>query len=345
MADNTTLSAAVGTGDAIVTREISHAGDTAKLPGSFIMGITGTEGSYTAAAIGGDAANGIDVDVTRVSGTVIVDGSGVTQPVSHAALTELAAAINASSQMDVNIAAGSVTANAGTNLNTSALALESGGNLAGAATSLAVIDDWDETDRCKVNPIAGQAGVQGGSGAVSNTTQRVCLATDVALPAGTNAIGKLAANSGVDIGDVDVTSLPSLAAGTALIGKTAAGLNTGVIYNDTTALTPAYATIDTATSGDVTVVDPGAGKKVRVLAFNFVAVGTAVNVYFKTGSTAKFGSATRPIVLDKSGATGPGGFNSGFCPVGWFEGAADENLTINLSTAQGVVGTVVYVEI
>lgn len=30
---------------------------------------------------------------------------------------------------------------------------------------------------------------------------------DTALPAGTNAIGKLAANSGVDIGDVDVTSL------------------------------------------------------------------------------------------------------------------------------------------
>lgn len=39
-----------------------------------------------------------------------------------------------------------------------------------------------------------------------------------ALPAGTNAIGKLAANSGVDIGDVDVTSLPSLPAGTNNIG-------------------------------------------------------------------------------------------------------------------------------
>lgn len=37
-----------------------------------------------------------------------------------------------------------------------------------------------------------------------------------ALPAGTNAIGKLAANSGVDIGDVDVTSI---AAGTNRIGK------------------------------------------------------------------------------------------------------------------------------
>ena len=37
-----------------------------------------------------------------------------------------------------------------------------------------------------------------------------------ALPAGTNAIGKLAANSGVDIGDVDVTSI---AAGTNAIGN------------------------------------------------------------------------------------------------------------------------------
>lgn len=35
-----------------------------------------------------------------------------------------------------------------------------------------------------------------------------------ALPAGTNAIGKLAANSGVDIGDVDVTSLPNVAQAT-----------------------------------------------------------------------------------------------------------------------------------
>ncbi len=38
-----------------------------------------------------------------------------------------------------------------------------------------------------------------------------------ALPAGTNAIGKLAANSGVDIGDVDVLSI---AAGTNTIGGT-----------------------------------------------------------------------------------------------------------------------------
>lgn len=38
---------------------------------------------------------------------------------------------------------------------------------------------------------------------------------DAALPAGTNAIGKLSANSGVDIGDVDVTTVGTITPGTA----------------------------------------------------------------------------------------------------------------------------------
>lgn len=75
--------------------------------------------------------------------------------------------------------------------------------LAAAAASLSVLDDWDESDRAKVNPIVGSAGVQGGSGVVSANTQRVVLATDVALPAGTN-----------NIGDVDVLTLPAVTQGT-----------------------------------------------------------------------------------------------------------------------------------
>lgn len=94
----------------------------------------------------------------------------------------------------------------------------------GMATSLAILDDWDESDRAKVNPIVGQAGVAGGSGTVDATTQRVVLATDVPLPAGTNAIGKLAANSGVDIGDVDVLTLPNV--------TLAAGTNTNEVVGD-----------------------------------------------------------------------------------------------------------------
>jgi len=41
-----------------------------------------------------------------------------------------------------------------------------------------IIDDWDESDRAKVNPIAGQAGVAAGAGAVSALTQRTTLASD-----------------------------------------------------------------------------------------------------------------------------------------------------------------------
>ena len=77
-------------------------------------------------------------------------------------------------------------------------ALEAGGALdaiAGTtvdvAVSLAVMETWDETARAKVNLIAGQAGVQGGSGEVSASTQRTVLATDVGLPAGSNTIGNV----------------------------------------------------------------------------------------------------------------------------------------------------------
>lgn len=44
-------------------------------------------------------------------------------------------------------------------------------------------------------PVNGQVGVDGGSGAVSAKTQRVCLATDVGLPTGTNHMGEVTANS------------------------------------------------------------------------------------------------------------------------------------------------------
>lgn len=54
---------------------------------------------------------------------------------------------------------------------------------------------------------------------------------DAALPAGTNAIGKLSANSGVDIGDVDVTSI---SAGANLIGDV--GIN-GRATGSSTAIT------------------------------------------------------------------------------------------------------------
>lgn len=46
------------------------------------------------------------------------------------------------------------------------------------STSTGVMDDWDESDRAKVNTIVGQAGVAAGAGAVGATVQRTTLASD-----------------------------------------------------------------------------------------------------------------------------------------------------------------------
>lgn len=77
-----------------------------------------------------------------------------------------------------------------------------------------------------------------GSGVAANALRAV-LATDIGLPAGTNAIGKLAANSGVDIGDVDVLSI---AAGENHLGKV--GGNATVVTVALTLDTSAYASGD-----------------------------------------------------------------------------------------------------
>jgi len=65
-------------------------------------------------------------------------------------------------------------------------------------TALQIMDDWDESDRAKVNLIVGQAGIAAGTGTDGATVPRVTLATNVGLPAGTN-----------NIGDVDVLTLPT----------------------------------------------------------------------------------------------------------------------------------------
>jgi len=41
-----------------------------------------------------------------------------------------------------------------------------------------IMDDWDETNRCAVNPIAGQVGVAAGTGVMGATVLRTTLATD-----------------------------------------------------------------------------------------------------------------------------------------------------------------------
>ncbi|MHA2063734.1 MAG: hypothetical protein ACXABY_05045 [Candidatus Thorarchaeota archaeon] len=110
------------------------------------------------------------------------------------------------------------------------------------------------------------------AGAVSTEMQCDIVA---ALPSGTNAIGKLAPNSGVDIGDVDVTSLiPGV--GATSLGKavdTAAGAtDTGVamlaIRDDAlTTLTPIdgdYVNLRVSSTGALHVTGAGGGTQYNI---------------------------------------------------------------------------------
>lgn len=52
------------------------------------------------------------------------------------------------------------------------------GDTGNIVTAVQIMDDWDESDRAKVNIIVGQAGIAAGAGAVGVTVPRVTLASD-----------------------------------------------------------------------------------------------------------------------------------------------------------------------
>jgi len=221
---------------------------------------------------------------------------------------------------------GTVTANAGTNLNTSTLALETGGNLAtvaGAVTAAKV--------QVNESQVGGTA-VDTNSGNKSAGTQRVVLATD--QPALTNALK--VDPSGVT-SPVSLASLPAIPAGTNLIGETSSPQETSTIFNGTTALTPKFVTIVASSSGVTNVLAAVAGKRLRVLRLSLVANG-AVNVKFQSHVTPTDLTGLYYLAAN-------GGWVEPFCPVGIFQTVSGEALDINLSGAVAVGGCLTYVEV
>jgi hypothetical protein len=143
-----------------------------------------------------------------------------------------------------------------------------------------------------------------------------------------------------------IIALPALAAGTNLIGVVSAGLNTGTIYNGTTAVTPKFAKISTASTGNQSWVAAVSNVKIRVLSLQVIATASTNSVYINDGTADLYADSTRKIPLDVSGATGPGGFTLPFNPAGWFEtGGTNRPINLNLTSANGVVGVMQYLEI
>lgn len=237
------------------------AGDTTSIDGKITACNTGAVVLATGSAtIGKLAANsGVDigdVDVTSVPAPLNVVGGG-----TEAAALRVTIANDSTGLLSVDDNGSSLTVDTtGTSglevvqVTAADLNVTEASGVA-IKNSVEIMDDWDESDRAKVNPIVGQAGVQGAEGTITALTQRVTLATDddgvahlatiagdttsidgkitacntgaVVLAAGANSIGTLGANSGVDIGDVDVTSIVPGVAATNLGKAEDAGHSTG----------------------------------------------------------------------------------------------------------------------
>jgi hypothetical protein len=174
---------------------------------------------------------------------------------------------------------------------------------AAIATSLAILDDWDESDRAKVNLIVGQAGIAAGTGTDGATVPRVTLATNVGLPAGTS-----------NIGDVDVLTVPEVAAvaasvinstssdgGTALTNgaqaiKASAGRLLGYFVFNPNAVT-SYVQFYNTASGSVTV---GTTNPLFMLA---IPAASAANLWMQAGGVS-FGTAMSWAATSTAGGNG-----------------------------------------
>lgn len=332
MPDNLTLDAGSG-GSTLAAASLTISGDTAVVQMVGMGILSGSEGSWTHTQIVGDAGvlgAGVqrvtiatDDEVNNLLGTIDAD--------TGAMVTDLAA---------IEVLLGTIDTDTGA-----------------MVTDLAAIEVLLGTIDTDTGVIAGDTTSIDGkitacnTGAVvisSGTVTTVSSVTAIAnaLPAGSNAIGKLAANSGVDIGDVDVTSI---SAGTNTIGGTISQQSTSIAYDGTTSCTIKRFHATTSTS-DTSIITAVAGKKFRVLSLSIIGLSaTATNVHLetKTTNTDCFGDSTNPIpiAVDADGDN-TAGVVLNWNPGGWFETAdANEDMAIILSAAQPVLICGNYIEV
>jgi hypothetical protein len=114
--------------------------------------------------------------------------------------------------------------------------------------------------------------------------------------------------------------------------------DTGIIFNSSTAITPAFAVI-TASSmgGGNSVVALSSAKRIRVIAVNLTAAGT-VNAKWQSGSSGTDITGLSYLVANA-------GFILPYNPVGWFQTASSEALHLNLSASIAVGGHITYIAV
>ena len=122
-------------------------------------------------------------------------------------------------------------------------------------------------------------------------------------------------------------------------GSVIASLESGSIYNGTTAMTPKFAVISASASGNNALVAAVASKKIRVVSYNFIANGT-VNAKFQSD-----GAGTPTDLTGLKYCIANMGISVPFSPAGYFESGSGKSLDLNLSAAIAVGGELTYVEV
>jgi hypothetical protein len=188
------------------------------------------------------------------------------------------------------------------------------------------MDDWDESDRAKVNPIVGQAGVAGGSGALGATTQRVVLATDQpAIPTVTTVttVSTVTALTGGGVAHDAADSGNPVKLGAKAYSPDGTTPGTAVAEGDRSdakcdldgrlfvngyhprTLT-AHLDGSSAYTDQALISDPGDGFQVVIT--NIIAstgAATALNFFLEEGSTKIFGPIYLEAVAGRGFASGP----------------------------------------
>lgn len=133
---------------------------------------------------------------------------------------------------------------------------------------------------------------------IGNVKNAGTFAVQSTLQTGSNAIGKLSANSGVDIGDVDVTSI---SAGANLIG------DVGISGARTSGGTTIFRSID-LDEGALEVVKASAGQIYWIHAMNLAASTRFIKIYDAASGTIGTGTPVLTFPVATQGTTNGAGF-------------------------------------
>lgn len=236
-----------------------------------------------AAVITGDITNGLDVDVTRVSGTVTVDASGTPVPV-----TDNGGSLTVDNTALSQVGGGTEAAALRVTLASDSTGLvsvdDNGGSLTVDNAALSVTGGGTEAGALRVTMASDSTGVL----SVDDNGGSLTVDVGTALPAGTN-----------NIGDVDVASI---AAGTNVIG------DVGISGARTSGGSTPYRNIDV--NATPASVKGSAGQIYWIHAMNQTASPLYFHIYNVASGSVTVGTTTPTLtyVLPTQATTDGAGF-------------------------------------